>query len=127
MEKDTAPIITEYCEKAEFPFHIPPNLDALHAVVAQLSQFVNLLEFKALTELDYGSDASSLKSTTTKVLSVRWWHCLGCCDGYGVAVRLFRDSGGMSAKCCRWSFELLARIDSVGALHQAAGEFYLPE
>ncbi|KAF6140025.1 hypothetical protein GIB67_001766 [Kingdonia uniflora] len=57
---------------------------------------------------------------------------LGCYNGCGVAVGLFRDSGGMSVRCCRWSFGLLAQIDSAGALYRpnqisAQDETTLPE
>ncbi|KAF6140239.1 hypothetical protein GIB67_000287 [Kingdonia uniflora] len=52
-------------------------------------------------------------------------------DGGGViwvtamaAVGLFHDSGGMSTRCCHWSFGLLARIDSAGALHRVIRRVY---
>ncbi|XP_047160324.1 acyl-coenzyme A oxidase 4, peroxisomal [Vigna umbellata] len=124
MEKEIAPIMTEYWEKAKFPFHVIPKLGALHIaggtikgygcpglsitgsaiavaevarVDASCSTFVlvhsslamltialcgseaqkqkylpSLAQFQtvacwALTEPDYGSDASALKTTATKV------------------------------------------------------------
>ncbi|KAL4297798.1 hypothetical protein GQ457_12G008410 [Hibiscus cannabinus] len=124
MEKEVAPIMAEYWEKAEFPFQIVPKLGALRVaggtikgygcpglsltasciaisevarVDASCSTFIlvhsslamltialcgseeqkqkylpSLAQFKtvacwALTEPDYGSDASSLKTTATKV------------------------------------------------------------
>ncbi|XP_012486237.1 acyl-coenzyme A oxidase 4, peroxisomal [Gossypium raimondii] len=124
MEKEVAPIMAEYWEKAEFPFQIVPKLGALHIsggtikgygcpglsltgsaiamaevarVDASCSTFIlvhsslamltialcgseeqkqkylpSLAQLKtvacwALTEPDYGSDASSLKTTATKV------------------------------------------------------------
>ncbi|XP_060674212.1 acyl-coenzyme A oxidase 4, peroxisomal isoform X1 [Ziziphus jujuba] len=124
MEKEVAPIMAEYWEKAKFPFHIIPKLGALRIaggtikgygcpglsitasavasaevarVDASCSTFVlvhsslamltialcgseaqkqkylpSLAEFKtvacwALTEPDYGSDASALRTTATKV------------------------------------------------------------
>ncbi|KAK8512171.1 hypothetical protein V6N12_031898 [Hibiscus sabdariffa] len=124
MEKEVAPIMAEYWEKAEFPFQIIPKLGALRIaggtikgygcpglslvasavataevarVDASCSTFIlvhsslamqtialcgseeqkqkylpSLAQLKtvacwALTEPDYGSDASSLKTTTTKV------------------------------------------------------------
>ncbi|KAF6170436.1 hypothetical protein GIB67_014366 [Kingdonia uniflora] len=124
MEKEIAPIMTEYWEKAEFPFHVLPNLGALRIAggtikgygcpgmsitgnaiaIAELSRvdasistlmivhsslamltiglcgseeqkqkyLPSLAQLRtvacwALTEPDYGSDASSLKSTATKV------------------------------------------------------------
>ncbi|CAN6581461.1 hypothetical protein ACFX13_033673 [Malus domestica] len=124
MEKDVAPIMAEYWEKAEFPFQIIPKLGALRIaggtikgygcpglsitasafataelarVDASCSTFVlvhsslamltialcgseaqkqkylpSLAEFKTvacwgLTEPDYGSDASALRTTATKV------------------------------------------------------------
>lgn len=124
VEKEIAPIMTEYWEKAQFPFHIVPKLAALRIsggtikgygcpglsltgsaiataevarVDASVSTFIlvhsslamltialcgseaqkhkylpSLAEFKtvacwALTEPDYGSDASALKTTATKV------------------------------------------------------------
>lgn len=127
MEKDVAPIMAEYWEKAEFPFQIIPKLGALRIaggtikgygcpglsitasafataelarVDASCSTFVlvhsslamltialcgseaqkqkylpSLAEFKTvacwgLTEPDYGSDASALRTTATKVEGV---------------------------------------------------------
>ncbi|KAI0531239.1 hypothetical protein KFK09_000792 [Dendrobium nobile] len=124
MEKEIAPIMAEYWEKAEFPFHVIPKLAALNVaggtiqgygcpglsitasavaiaeiarVDASCSTFVlvhsslamltiglcgseaqkqkylpSLARFSAvacwaLTEPDYGSDASSLSTTATKV------------------------------------------------------------
>ncbi|KAK8685288.1 hypothetical protein V6N13_041293 [Hibiscus sabdariffa] len=124
MEKEVAPIMAEYWEKAEFPFQIVPKLGALRVaggtikgygcpglsltasciaisevarVDASCSTFIlvhsslamltialcgseeqkqkylpSLAQLKtiacwALTEPDYGSDASSLKTTATKV------------------------------------------------------------
>nr|UNO37370.1 acyl-coenzyme A oxidase [Fagopyrum esculentum] len=124
MEKDIAPIMAEFWERAEFPFHIIPKLGALRVaggtikgygcpglsitgsaiataeiarVDASCSTFIlvhsslamltialcgsedqkqkylpSLAELKtvacwALTEPDYGSDASALKTTATKV------------------------------------------------------------
>lgn len=124
MEKEIAPVMTEYWEKAEFPFHIVPKLSALRIaggtikgygcpgfsiigsaiataevarVDASCSTFIlvhsslamltiallgseeqknkylpSLAQFKtvacwALTEPNYGSDASALKMTATKV------------------------------------------------------------
>ncbi|KAG0489636.1 hypothetical protein HPP92_006499 [Vanilla planifolia] len=124
MEKEVAPIMAEYWEKAEFPFHVIPKLAALNVaggtmkgygcpglsiigsavamaelarVDASCSTFVlvhsslamltiglcgsdvqkekylpSLARFDtvacwALTEPDYGSDASSLSTTATKV------------------------------------------------------------
>ncbi|OAY43730.1 acyl-coenzyme A oxidase 4, peroxisomal [Manihot esculenta] len=124
MEKEVAPIMAEYWEKAKFPFHIIPKLGALHIaggtikgygcpglsltasavataevarVDASCSTFIlvhsslamitialcgsevqkqkylpSLAQLStvacwALTEPDYGSDASSLKTTATKV------------------------------------------------------------
>ncbi|KAF3448175.1 hypothetical protein FNV43_RR08886 [Rhamnella rubrinervis] len=124
MEKDVAPIMAEYWEKAEFPFHVIPNLGALsiaggtikgygcpglsitasaiataelsrvdascstfmlvHSSLAMLTialcgseaqkqkYLSSLAKLKAvacwaLTEPDYGSDASGLKTTATKV------------------------------------------------------------
>ncbi|KAK5804374.1 hypothetical protein PVK06_032023 [Gossypium arboreum] len=124
MEKEVAPIMAEYWEKAEFPFQIVPKLGALRIsggtikgygcpglsltgsaiamaevarVDASCSTFIlvhsslamltialcgseeqkqkylpSLAQLKtvacwALTEPDYGSDASSLKTTATKV------------------------------------------------------------
>ncbi len=123
-EKEVAPIMTKYWEKAEFPFHVVPKLGALHIaggsikgygcpglsitanavataelarVDASCSTFIlvhsslamltialcgseeqkqkylpSLAELDtvacwALTEPDYGSDASSLRTTATKV------------------------------------------------------------
>ncbi|KAB2630514.1 acyl-coenzyme A oxidase 4 [Pyrus ussuriensis x Pyrus communis] len=108
MEKDVAPIMAEYCEKAEFPFQIIPKLGALRIAggtikgygcpglsitanafataeiarvdascstffLAQKQKYLpSLAEFKTvacwgLTEPDYGSDASALRATATKV------------------------------------------------------------
>ncbi|GLT55713.1 hypothetical protein SLA2020_288090 [Shorea laevis] len=124
MEKEVAPIMTKYWEKAEFPFEVVPKLSALrvaggtikgygcpgHSIIgnaiataevarvdASCSTFIlvhsslamltialcgseeqkqkylpSLAQFKtiacwALTEPDYGSDASALKTTATKV------------------------------------------------------------
>ncbi|XP_061358443.1 acyl-coenzyme A oxidase 4, peroxisomal isoform X1 [Gastrolobium bilobum] len=124
MEKEIAPIMTEYWEKAKFPFHVIPKLGALriaggtikgygcpgHSVTgsaiaiaevarvdASCSTFIlvhsslamltialcgseaqkqkylpSLAKLQtiacwALTEPDYGSDASALKTTATKV------------------------------------------------------------
>ncbi|XP_010528982.1 PREDICTED: acyl-coenzyme A oxidase 4, peroxisomal [Tarenaya hassleriana] len=124
MEKEVAPIMAEYWEKAEFPFHIVPKLGALRVaggtikgygcpglsitataiataeiarVDASCSTFVlvhsslamltialcgsdaqkqkylpslaqlNTVACWALTEPDYGSDASGLRTTATKV------------------------------------------------------------
>ncbi|KAM1749059.1 hypothetical protein ACFX15_009541 [Malus domestica] len=124
MEKDVAPIMAEYWEKAEFPFQIIPKLGALriaggtikgygcpglsitpnafataeiarvdascstfflvHSSLAMLTialcgseaqkqkYLPSLAEFKTvacwgLTEPDYGSDASALRATATKV------------------------------------------------------------
>ncbi|PIA32294.1 hypothetical protein AQUCO_04500117v1 [Aquilegia coerulea] len=124
MEKEIAPIMTEYWEKAEFPFHAIPKLADLRVaggtvkgygnpglsitgsaiataevarVDASCSTFIlvhsslamltialcgseaqkqkylpSLAQFRtvacwALTEPDYGSDASSLRTTATKV------------------------------------------------------------
>ncbi|XP_048439514.1 acyl-coenzyme A oxidase 4, peroxisomal-like [Pyrus x bretschneideri] len=124
MEKDVAPIMAEYCEKAEFPFQIIQKLGALriaggtikgygcpglsitanafataeiarvdgscstfflvHSSAAMLTialcgseaqkqkYLPSLFEFKTvacwgLTEPDYGSDASALTATATKV------------------------------------------------------------
>ncbi|RVW32468.1 Acyl-coenzyme A oxidase 4, peroxisomal [Vitis vinifera] len=101
VEKEIAPIMTEYWEKAEFPFHVVPKLAALRIaggtikgygcpglsvtasaittaevsrVDASCSTFIlvhsslaMLTIGEALTEPDYGSDASSLKTTATKV------------------------------------------------------------
>ncbi|XP_077213359.1 acyl-CoA oxidase 4 isoform X2 [Tasmannia lanceolata] len=124
MEKEIAPIMAEYWEKAEFPFHVIPKLASLNAaggtikgygcpglsitgsafataemarVDASCSTFVlvhsslamltialcgseaqkqkylpslarlDTVACWALTEPDYGSDASSLRTTATKV------------------------------------------------------------
>lgn len=124
MEKEIAPIMAEYWEKAEFPFHVIPKLGALrvaggtikgygcpgHSVTgaaiataelarvdASCSTFIlvhsslamltialcgseeqkqkylpslaqlNTIACWALTEPDYGSDASALNTTATKV------------------------------------------------------------
>lgn len=124
MEKEIAPIMAEYWEKAEFPFHVIPKLGALHVaggtikgygcpghsvtgaalataeiarVDASCSTFIlvhsslamltialcgseeqkqkylpslaqlNTIACWALTEPDYGSDASALNTTATKV------------------------------------------------------------
>ncbi|KAG5010014.1 hypothetical protein AAZX31_07G142100 [Glycine max] len=124
MEKEIAPIMTEYWEKAEFPFHVIPKFAALriaggtikgygcpglsitgsavataevarvdascstfylvHSSLAMLTialcgseaqkqkYLPSLAQMKtiacwALTEPDYGSDASALKTTATKV------------------------------------------------------------
>lgn len=124
MEKEIAPIMAEFWEKAEFPFHVIPKLGALHIaggtikgygcpgfsitgsaiataevarVDASCSTFIlvhsslamltiallgseeqkqkylpslarlDTVACWALTEPDYGSDASSLKTTATKV------------------------------------------------------------
>ncbi|KAJ0028724.1 hypothetical protein Pint_34866 [Pistacia integerrima] len=124
VEKEIAPIMAEYWEKAEFPFHVVPKLGALHIaggtikgygcpglsitgsafataelarVDASCSTFIlvhsslgmltialcgseaqkqkylpslaqlNTIACWALTEPDYGSDASALKTTATKV------------------------------------------------------------
>ncbi|XAR55813.1 Acyl-CoA oxidase [Bertholletia excelsa] len=124
MEKEIAPIMTKYWEKAEFPFHVIPKLGALgiaggtikgygcpgisvtasaltmaelsrvdascctfvlvHSSLAMLTialggsetqkqkYLPSLAQLKTvscwgLTEPDYGSDASSLKTTATKV------------------------------------------------------------
>jgi acyl-CoA oxidase len=132
MEKEIAPIMTEYWEKAEFPFHAIPNLGTLGLaggtikgygcpglsltasaiciaevarVDASCSTFIlvhsslamstialcgseaqkqkylpSLAQFKtvgcwALTEPDYGSDASSLRTAATKVPG--GWHLDG--------------------------------------------------
>ncbi|RVW84946.1 Acyl-coenzyme A oxidase 4, peroxisomal [Vitis vinifera] len=100
VEKEIAPIMTEYWEKAEFPFHVVPKLAALRIaggtikgygcpglsvtasaittaevsrVDASCSTFIlvhsslaMLTIGEALTEPDYGSDASSLKTTATR-------------------------------------------------------------
>ncbi|AQK84199.1 glutaryl-CoA dehydrogenase [Zea mays] len=132
MEKEIAPIMTEYWEKAEFPFHAIPSLASLGLaggtikgygcpglsltasaisiaevarVDASCSTFIlvhsslamstialcgseaqkqkylpSLTQFKtigcwALTEPDYGSDASSLRTAATKVPG--GWHLDG--------------------------------------------------
>ncbi|CAN6353873.1 unnamed protein product [Urochloa humidicola] len=132
MEKEIAPIVTEYWEKAEFPFHVIPKLATLglaagitkgygcpglsitacaistaevarvdascstfilmHACLvmptidlcgseAQKKKYLtSLAQFKtigcwALTEPDYGSDASSLRTAATKVPG--GWHLDG--------------------------------------------------
>ncbi|TXG64627.1 hypothetical protein EZV62_011621 [Acer yangbiense] len=124
MEKDIAPIMTKYWEKAEFPFHVVPKFAALqiaggtikgygcpghsitasaiavaevarvdascctffsvHSCLAMLTialcgseaqkqeylpsmALLNTVGCWALTEPDYGSDASSLRTTATKV------------------------------------------------------------
>ncbi|CAK7343896.1 unnamed protein product [Dovyalis caffra] len=124
MEKEVAPIMTEYWEKAKFPFHVIPKLGALgivggtikgygcpglsitasavaiaevarvdascstfilvHSSLAMLTIAIcgseeqklkylpSLAQYStvacwALTEPDYGSDASGLKTTATKV------------------------------------------------------------
>ncbi|TXG59173.1 hypothetical protein EZV62_017002 [Acer yangbiense] len=124
MEKDIAPIMTKYWEKAEFPFHVVPKFAALHIAggtikgygcpghsitasaiaVAEVARvdascctffsvhsclamltialcgseaqkqkylpsmaLLNTVGCWALTEPDYGSDASSLRTTATKV------------------------------------------------------------
>ncbi|KAF8727075.1 hypothetical protein HU200_019577 [Digitaria exilis] len=112
MEKEIAPIMTQYWEKAEFPFHAIPKLATLGLaagitkgygcpglsltanaistaevarVDASCSTFIlvhaslvmptigksNIASFPftlyALTEPDYGSDASSLRTAATKV------------------------------------------------------------
>ncbi|CAL5388747.1 unnamed protein product [Camellia sinensis] len=124
MEKEIAPIMAKYWEKAEFPFHVVPKLGALgiaggtikgygcpglsitasaitvaelarvdascstfvlvHSALAMLTIAIagtetqkqkylpSMAQFKTiacwgLTEPDYGSDASSLKTTATKV------------------------------------------------------------
>ncbi|XP_021906266.1 acyl-coenzyme A oxidase 4, peroxisomal isoform X2 [Carica papaya] len=124
MEKEVAPVMTEYWEKAEFPFHVVPKLAALRIaggtikgygcpglsitasaiataevarVDASCSTFIlvhsslamltialcgsesqkqkylpslarfNTVACWALTEPDYGSDASALRTTATKV------------------------------------------------------------
>ncbi|KAA8517779.1 hypothetical protein F0562_015260 [Nyssa sinensis] len=124
MEKEIAPIMAEYWEKAQFPFHVVPKLSALcvaggtikgygcpglsitasafataemarvdascstfilvHSSLAMLTialcgsetqkqkYLPSLAQIKtvacwALTEPDYGSDASALKTTATKV------------------------------------------------------------
>ncbi|KAI9085083.1 hypothetical protein K1719_032899 [Acacia pycnantha] len=124
MEKEVAPIMAEYWEKAKFPFHVIPKLGALHIaggtikgygcpglsitanavataevarVDASCSTFIlvhsslamltialcgseeqkqkyipSLAQLRtvacwALTEPDYGSDASALKTTATRV------------------------------------------------------------
>ncbi|THG11594.1 hypothetical protein TEA_012055 [Camellia sinensis var. sinensis] len=110
MEKEIAPIMAKYWEKAEFPFHVVPKLGALgiaggtikgygcpglsitasaitvaelarvdascstfvlvHSALAMLTIACNsvlLFTHQGLTEPDYGSDASSLKTTATKV------------------------------------------------------------
>nr|XP_007134786.1 hypothetical protein PHAVU_010G076000g [Phaseolus vulgaris]ESW06780.1 hypothetical protein PHAVU_010G076000g [Phaseolus vulgaris] len=124
MEKEIAPIMTEYWEKAKFPFHVIPKLGALHIaggtikdygcpglsligsaiaiaevarVDASCSTFIlvhsslamltialcgseaqkqkylpslaqlHTIACWALTEPDYGSDASALKTTAIKV------------------------------------------------------------
>ncbi|KAI4353371.1 hypothetical protein L6164_002329 [Bauhinia variegata] len=124
MEKEIAPVMTEYWEKAKFPFHVIPKLGALHItggtikgygcpglsltgsavaiaevarVDASCSTFIlvhsslamltialcgseaqkqkylpslaqlNTIACWALTEPDYGSDASALKTIATKV------------------------------------------------------------
>ncbi|GJN05729.1 hypothetical protein PR202_ga23389 [Eleusine coracana subsp. coracana] len=124
MEKEIAPIMTEYWEKAEFPFHAIPKLASLgvaggtikfnnpdsapivaHALniptaggvteghvtasqktalcgsEAQRQKYLpSLAQFTtvgcwALTEPDYGSDASSLRTTATKAPG--GWHLDG--------------------------------------------------
>ncbi|KAK8928448.1 Acyl-coenzyme A oxidase 4, peroxisomal [Platanthera zijinensis] len=124
MEKEIAPIMTEYCEKAEFPFHVIPKLAELNVVggtiqgygcpglsitgaaiaikeiarvdascssfmmvqsslallsianygseAQKLKYLPSMSQLKttscwALTEPNYGSDASSLGTTATKV------------------------------------------------------------
>ncbi|KAF9596452.1 hypothetical protein IFM89_011281 [Coptis chinensis] len=124
MEKEIAPIMTQYWEKAEFPFHVIPKLASLgisggtikgngcpglsltgsaiataevarvdascstfilvHSSLAMLTielcgseaqkqkYLPSLAQFRTiacwgLTEPDYGSDASSLKTTATKI------------------------------------------------------------
>ncbi|KAJ0978091.1 hypothetical protein J5N97_013565 [Dioscorea zingiberensis] len=58
MEKEIAPIMTVHWEKAEFPYHAIPKLASLKVAGGTI---------KGLTEPDYGSDASSLRTTATKV------------------------------------------------------------
>ncbi|CAL9002819.1 hypothetical protein GBA52_019136 [Prunus armeniaca] len=129
LEKDVAPIMAEYWEKAEFPFHVIPKFGALriaggtikgygcpglsitanafataeiarvdascstfflvHSSLAMLTialcgseaqkqeYLPSLAELKtvacwALTEPDYGSDASALRTTATKVVEGGW-------------------------------------------------------
>ncbi|KAJ1419370.1 Acyl-CoA dehydrogenase/oxidase, N-terminal and middle domain superfamily [Sesbania bispinosa] len=56
----------KYWEKVEFPFHAIPKLAALDITGSTIIVFHSCLAM-ALTEPDYGSDASSFKTTATKV------------------------------------------------------------
>ncbi|GAY32007.1 hypothetical protein CUMW_000090 [Citrus unshiu] len=88
-EKELAPIVAEYWEKAEFPFQVIPKIGALNIAAGTIKGYgcpglcitgaaVALAEIArvdvscssfilALTEPDYGSDASALRTTATKV------------------------------------------------------------
>ncbi|RXH81857.1 hypothetical protein DVH24_036198 [Malus domestica] len=153
MEKDVAPIMAEYWDKAEFPFQIIPKLGALriagetikgygcpglsimanafataeiarvdascsafflvHSSLAMLTSALcgseaqkqkylpSLAEFKTvacwgLTEPDYGSVASALRATATKVLAVSRvmvaWQPIGLCMGvYDMCHRYLKE------------------------------------
>ncbi|XP_038698146.1 acyl-coenzyme A oxidase 4, peroxisomal isoform X2 [Tripterygium wilfordii] len=75
MEKEVAPVMAEYWEKAKFPFHVIPKLGALDVAggtIKKQKYLPSLAQLQtvacwALTEPDYGSDASSLETTATKV------------------------------------------------------------
>ncbi|MBA0579567.1 hypothetical protein Gorai_021820, partial [Gossypium raimondii] len=92
MEKEVAPIMAEYWEKAEFPFQILPKLADLgiagfntegygspglsittsaiaNAEIARVDASCStfLLVHSALTEPEYGSDASAVNTTARKV------------------------------------------------------------
>ncbi|KAG6697682.1 hypothetical protein I3842_09G213800 [Carya illinoinensis] len=91
MEQEIAPIMTEYWEKAKFPFHVIPKLGALNiaggtikgngcpglsitssiVVSAQKQKYLpslaqlNIVACWALIEPGYGSDVSAMKTTAT--------------------------------------------------------------
>ncbi|KAJ4704419.1 Acyl-coenzyme A oxidase 4, peroxisomal [Melia azedarach] len=102
VEKELAPIMAQYWEKAEFPFHFIPKLGALNIAAGTIKGYgcpvpywchsslamltialsgteaqkqkylpslaqLNTMASWALTEPNYGSDASSLKTNATKV------------------------------------------------------------
>ncbi|KAH9736600.1 Acyl-coenzyme A oxidase 4 (peroxisomal) [Citrus sinensis] len=80
-EKELAPIVAEYWEKAEFPFQVIPKLGALNIAAGTIKGYgcpglsitgaavalAEIARVDALTEPDYGSDASALRTTATKV------------------------------------------------------------
>ncbi|KAF6139554.1 hypothetical protein GIB67_015511 [Kingdonia uniflora] len=112
--------ITELKGKMKVMNHIEGKDD--NGVQHKMKEMQEELEEK---EEEMG-DMESMNTTLTGVEFGDGGGVWVVCDGCDAAAGLFRDSGGLSAKYCRWSFGLLARIDSAGALHRVTDEFYLP-